>query len=224
MSVRVAVVGAGPLGLMATKNLTEDGFEVTTFEKRAWLGGLWKKSDDSTPSVSANTIFNGSRFASAISDFPFPDHHDDFPTAAQLFEYLNAYADHFNIRKYVRLNTEITSVRRIDEKWEVKSASQGSDPQVEYFDKVMVCSGSFNGPRYPKMDNIEAFEGKTIHAIQFNGEDASKFKDQRVLLIGLHATSQDITCELKDYASKVYIAHRSGVVMVGQPFFLRIYS
>ena len=215
MPTRVALVGAGPVGLMALKNLTEDGFDVTSFEKRAYVGGLWNSANDSYISVTSNTIFNSSRFVSAITDFPFPEHHDDFPSAPQLVEYLNAYADRFDLRKHIRLSTEVVSVRRVDQEWEVTTNTKGSEPVVEHFDKLLVATGSFLTPRTPELEGIEQFQGKTVHSINF--PDPSEFKDENVLIVGLHATAQDISVELSKHASKVHIAHRTGVVMVRTP-------
>lgn len=83
MPTKVAVIGAGPTGLLATKNMKEQGFDVTTFERRAYVGGLWKHSDEDIITVNPNTVFNSSRFRCAFTDFPFPDYVDDFPTCQQ---------------------------------------------------------------------------------------------------------------------------------------------
>jgi dimethylaniline monooxygenase (N-oxide forming) len=212
MPVRVAIVGAGPLGLMALKNLREAGFEATAYDRRSYVGGLWKQSTDATVSITPNTRFNSSRFVSAITDFPFPDHYDDFPTGAQLFEYLNLYCDHFNLRDHIRLSTEVVDLRRVDGKWELTTSPQGANSQVEYFDKVVTATGSFCTPRTPQIESIDSFQGRKLHSISFPHPRA--FKDHNVLLVGLHATAQDLTVELSEYASKVYIAHRSGAVLV----------
>jgi hypothetical protein len=37
---------AGPSGLAALKNLREEGFSATVFEKRASVGGVWAYTDD----------------------------------------------------------------------------------------------------------------------------------------------------------------------------------
>ncbi len=37
----VAIVGAGPAGLVAAKVLLVDGFDVTIFDQRTTLGGIW---------------------------------------------------------------------------------------------------------------------------------------------------------------------------------------
>lgn len=42
----VCVIGAGALGLVATKNFTEEGFDVTTFERNDYVGGLWHHTED----------------------------------------------------------------------------------------------------------------------------------------------------------------------------------
>lgn len=40
------ILSIGPTGLVALKNLREEGFEVTAFEKGPTIGGLWKFNPD----------------------------------------------------------------------------------------------------------------------------------------------------------------------------------
>lgn len=37
----VAIVGAGPSGLVCAKVLLDDGFDVTLFDRQRDLGGIW---------------------------------------------------------------------------------------------------------------------------------------------------------------------------------------
>ena len=83
MSVKAAVIGAGPLGLLAAKNLKEQGFDITVFERRRYVGGLWQHSNEDIITVNPNTVFNSSRFRCAFTDYPFPDDTDDYPTCQQ---------------------------------------------------------------------------------------------------------------------------------------------
>jgi dimethylaniline monooxygenase (N-oxide forming) len=63
LGMRVAVIGAGPLGLVATKNLMEEGFEVTAFERAESLGGLWRQTTNTQHTcVLPNTFTNTSKF------------------------------------------------------------------------------------------------------------------------------------------------------------------
>ncbi len=215
MTPHVAVVGAGPLGLMSIKNLKEDGFEVTAFDKRAYLGGMWKAAADGGITVAPTTVFNSSRFRSAVSDFPFPNDTDDFPTAEQLWQYFRLYAEHFDLCKHVKLNAEIKGVDRENDRWALKISYSGSDQlAVEYFDKILVATGSFVTPKAPRLEAIEIFKGKAMHSIKLDWSRMSEFDGQNVLLIGMHATAQDVTCELSGHAKKVYLSHRNGVVLV----------
>jgi dimethylaniline monooxygenase (N-oxide forming) / hypotaurine monooxygenase len=212
----VAVIGGGPLGLMALKNMSEDGFDVTCFEARPYIGGVWQYSKDSGLSVQEMTRFNSSRFRSAISDFPFPDDTDDFPTWQQLNKYINDYADHFQLKPYIKLNSPVVGLSRREGKWGVEYISKELDgAQIDWFDKVVIAIGTFVQPKKVVLDGIEKFEGRQMHAIDFHR--AEEFRNKNVLLIGLHATSQDVTTVLKDNgAKKVYISHKNGVLMVSK--------
>lgn len=48
----------GALGLVATKNLVEEGFDVTGFERNAYVGGLWHYTDDDRTSVLPSESFS----------------------------------------------------------------------------------------------------------------------------------------------------------------------
>ncbi|KIW32333.1 uncharacterized protein PV07_03887 [Cladophialophora immunda] len=213
MAITVAVVGMGPLGLMALKNLKEDGFEVSGFEKRSWVGGLWKQSYDSMLSVTEGTVFNSSRFRAAFSDYPFSDAVDDFPTAKQIWQYMESYCDHFGLRPHIRLQAEVKTFSRIQGKWAVEYVQDGTS-HTDFFDKLIVSPGSFVLPRSPKLKDIAKFKGDVLHAIQF--PHPSRFQGQNVLLVGFHATAQDLVVELAQHAKKVYLAHKNGLLLISR--------
>lgn len=216
MSKRVAVIGAGPTGLMAVKNLIEDGFEVTGYDSRPYVGGLWRYSTDSSISATEGTVFNSSIYRSAISDFPFPKDTGDFPTAGQLHRYLESYCDHFDLRRHINLSTRVNGVSRCGQEWvlEVEKLSESGKPSTRFdrFDKILIATGSFTRPKYPVIEGIDLFEGPKVHAINFHNK--SQYEGKNVLLVGMHATTQDVTATLHGHASKVYISHRNGLVMV----------
>lgn len=68
---RVAVVGAGPSGLVAAKSLQEEGLEAVVFEQADGVGGQWYGPSAHSgvwPGMRANT----SKTLDAFSDFPPP--------------------------------------------------------------------------------------------------------------------------------------------------------
>jgi dimethylaniline monooxygenase (N-oxide forming) len=212
---KVAVIGGGALGLLALKNLNEDGFDVTCYEARSYIGGLWRSSNDSSLSITqGTTTFNTSKFRGAISDFPFPPEVDDFPTAEQIHAYLESYCDNFRLRNKIELNTRVVGLRRSSTKWVVETLKNeaGSHLNVKYFDKVLVATGTFTSPKTPHIEGMNLFCGPNVHAMRFH--DPEQYKGKTVLVVGLHATGQDVTVALSRYASKVYISHKRGLVMV----------
>ena len=196
------------------KNLKDDGFDVTLYESRSWVGGLWKYSNDNSISTAENTVFNTSKYRTAISDFPVPESMADFPPAEQLHEYLESYCDHFDLWPHIKLNSPVKTIRRQDDEW-MLDISRDSIIHSEAFDKVALSCGSFLIPRRPDFKDIENFEGPTLHAMNYH--NPLQFKGKRVLVVGLHASAQDVVSSLSKYASHVYLSHRSGIVLVMLP-------
>ncbi|EMF10073.1 FAD/NAD(P)-binding domain-containing protein [Sphaerulina musiva SO2202] len=205
---RVAVIGAGPCGLVALKTLKEDGFDVILYERRDYVGGLWKYSTDDSISVADNTEFNSSKFRSALSDFPMPDDMADFPTAKQLYKYFCDYCTHFGLWEHIKLGHEVKKMqflRATDSK-----TSGGLDYKVS-FEKVAVATGPWTRPRPLKFPGLDQFKGRIVHSMHFH--DPASYTGN-VLVVGMSASAQDIVSALPGHASKVYLSHKSGVVLI----------
>jgi dimethylaniline monooxygenase (N-oxide forming) len=61
MSLTVAVIGLGPAGLIALKNLKEEGFDATGFDRNGYIGGVWKFTEEGSTSVLQTTLVNISK-------------------------------------------------------------------------------------------------------------------------------------------------------------------
>ena len=214
---RVAVIGAGPTGLMALKNLLEDGFDVTCYESRPYVGGLWRPSSDGGISALESTVFNTSSSRTAISDFPVGEEIDDFPTAPQLHQYLERYVEEFGLRKFIKLGQRVESMRRETGRWAldiVSSFASSSTPTniQSRFDKVLVATGTFTKPKTPSLPGIELFAGDALHSVSFH--DPASFDKKNILVVGFASTAHDTVVALSEHAKKVYVAHRRGSIMV----------
>ena len=65
---RVCVVGTGMLGLLTIKNLTEQGLDVTAYERNTYIGGNWHVSTMKTDQTSAlpGTTSNQSKYVVSV--------------------------------------------------------------------------------------------------------------------------------------------------------------
>ncbi|KUJ13257.1 putative dimethylaniline monooxygenase [Mollisia scopiformis] len=210
----VAVIGAGSSGLSMLKNLREDGFKVTCYERRSQVGGLWAYTDDKKMTTALpTTTANISKYTCGMSDFPMPDKYPHYLSQWDFQEYMESYAVHFDMLKDIVFNAQVKQVSRNkdDSKWQIDLVVDG-EPRVEEFDKVAFCHGYQTKPRVPEYDGVEKFEGTIMHTQQFRMSD--DFKGKKIVVVGISATASDVIAALLPVASKIYMSHRRGALIV----------
>ncbi len=176
---RVAVIGAGPGGLVSAKHAIEAGFEVSVFEASDDLGGQWNTAAAHSgiwPGMRTNT----SRAMTAFSDYPPPPSHDLHPLAEQVHDYLRSYSDAFGVTDRIRFDAR---VRDLQPGWQVDG---------EPFDAVIVASGRFRAPLLPA--GLDGFAGEVLHAFDYPGAD--HFRDRRVLVYGNGVSGHEIASDI----------------------------
>src|ERR1700748_3861376 len=128
-SPRACVIGAGPCGLTAVKNLSAGGLDFPCYEEAAAVGGNWVYDDSSDRrSVYKATRLISSKRLSEFEDFPMPEEYPDFPSHRQMLDYFNAYAARFNLLPRIVLNTRVKGAKRLDDgRWSVETAGPGGE-------------------------------------------------------------------------------------------------
>lgn len=216
-SARVCVIGAGPSGITAGKNLLQAGLKnLVIYEKGDQVGGNWLFS----PRLSHSSVFEtthiiSSKKLSQYEDFPMPADYPDYPSHKQLLNYFQDYARHFGVTDYIHFNTTVTKAElQPDETWRVTL----DDGSVESFDYLLVANGHHWNPRMP--DYPGQFSGEFLHSHDF--KSAAPFKDKRVLVIGGGNSACDIAVETSRVSAFTAISMRRGYYispkfMMGQP-------
>lgn len=176
---RIAVIGAGPGGLVTARHALAAGFDVTVFEASDDLGGQWNSTAPHSgiwPGMRTNT----SRMITAFSELPPPPEHGMFPLAEQIHAYLRRYADTFDVTPRIRFRTAVGSVER---GWVVDG---------EPFDAVVVASGRFRAPRLPA--GLAQFDGELLHAFDHPGAEA--LRGRRVLVYGNGVSGHEVASDV----------------------------
>ncbi|MEV3900926.1 NAD(P)-binding domain-containing protein [Mycobacterium sp. NPDC050551] len=202
MPERVAVIGAGPGGLVAARWLSSCGFEPTIYERNPVLGGQWSGLPGCSgvwPSMHTNT----SRILTAFSDLPFGGHLVH-PPNADVLRYLHRYAGSFGLTARIRFGTAVDSVDRQGTRWAIRHADG-----TEVFDRVVVASGRFHAPAVPAVAGLESFSGDPGVSSTYDFRDHERYLGKRVLVAGGAISALEIASELAQLgASRVVVAQR----------------
>ncbi|KAJ8039505.1 Dimethylaniline monooxygenase [N-oxide-forming] 5 [Holothuria leucospilota] len=190
MTKTVAIVGIGQSGLAAVKACLEEGLHPTAYDKRDNIGGMWNYSTDTSIKSSSrlyrSLVINSCTVMTCFSDFPYPAEAPPFVTHKMYHKYLLDYADHFKLRDYIQLQTEVVKVEQAEDyqqtgRWDVHVKREGEEVVKKTFDFVMICSGYVSEPNIPKYPGQEDFSGEIFHTCQYRTSDP--FIDKSVLVI-----------------------------------------
>ena len=78
MKKRVCVIGAGPSGITATKNLLDEGHDVILYDIGSEVGGNWVFNEKvGHSSVFETTHIISSKTLSEYADYPMPNDYPD---------------------------------------------------------------------------------------------------------------------------------------------------
>ncbi|KAK3088580.1 hypothetical protein FSP39_020881 [Pinctada imbricata] len=210
---KVAVIGAGASGLPAIKCCLDEGLEPVCFERTDHIGGLWYYTDsavDGQACVMKSTIINTSKEMMSYSDFPMPKEYPNYMHNSYVLKYLNLYADHFDLKKYIRFKKEVLLISKSPDfassgQWsiQVKDRDTGHTEDL-LFDAVMICTGHHAEKSMPNFPGMDEFKGKVIHTHDY--KDFHGYEDKRVVVVGIGNSGCDAAVDLSRVASQGTVA------------------
>ena len=207
MTKHVCVIGAGPSGLPAIKNLIDAGISVIAYDYNSDVGGNWiYNENESHSSVFETTHIISSKTLSQYEDFPFRPEVSDYPSHEELRHYFQSYAKHFKLYQHIQFNTLVKSCERKDNGlWEVTTIKD-EHKQVVIFTDLVVCNGHHWEPKYPNYPG--KFSGSFLHSHQY--KKAAPFAGKKVLVIGGGNSACDVAVESSRVSAKTAISWRRG--------------
>jgi hypothetical protein len=103
---KYVVIGAGPSGLAAAKNLRQQGLLCEVLEGHSALGGIWNRSNPRS-SVYSPTHTITSKTVTAYIDFPLADELAPYPRHDQIHSYLESFAAAHELTDIIRFDQEV---------------------------------------------------------------------------------------------------------------------
>jgi cation diffusion facilitator CzcD-associated flavoprotein CzcO len=208
-----ALIGAGPSGLAAARNLQKAGLAFQGFEAYSDVGGLWNIANPrSTVYESAHLI--SSKRTTEFAEFPMADTVADYPSHRELCRYFADFADHFGLRRHFHFNTRVQRVEPLGTSsaplWRVHwRDGEGRDHMAD-FKGLIIANGTLAEPNMPRFNG--EFSGALLHTSAY--KSAELFKGKRVLIVGAGNSGCDIAVDAVHYAREVAISVRRGYYFV----------
>lgn len=190
----VVVVGAGQSGLAAGYFLKRAGLDFTILETNARVGSGWRRRWASL------RLYTPARYSS-LPGLKFPAPGGSFPGKDQFADYLESYAEHFQLP--VQTGIQVLAVRRNAGVFEVQTNSGTILARA-----VVASPGATSTPYVPEVALDLDGKIQQLHSLDYRGPAGLPAGD--VLVVGAGCSGAEIALELahEHPSGKVYLAGR----------------
>jgi putative flavoprotein involved in K+ transport len=176
----VLVIGAGQAGLAVSYHLRRAGLRFLVVDAADAVGASWRNRWDSL------RLFTPAQY-DGLPGMPFPAPADTYPTRAQVADYLQEYAERFELP--VRLGTSVTRLERDSEMF-VAHTDRGEIRAQQ----VVVATGPFQTPVVPATGGGLGGGVAQLHSAAYR--NPAQVSDGPVLVVGAGNSGRQIALEL----------------------------
>ncbi|KAL6874659.1 hypothetical protein ACP4OV_013324 [Aristida adscensionis] len=207
------IVGAGPAGLAVAACLAVSGVPYVLLERYGEIGSLWRHRTYRRLKLHLPKHF------CELPLMPFPPSYPTYPTREQFLQYLDDYAETYNIRPYV--GQAVVSARHDGEFWwvrtkEVITATIDGEETVlssitrEYRSKwLVVATGENAEPVMPDIDGIDGFKGLVMHSSDYRSGEP--YEGKKVLVVGCGNSGMEVALDLSNHNVNTSMVVRDSV-------------
>jgi len=195
-TIETAIIGGGQAGLAVGYQLQKLGRQFVILDAGARVGDAWRQRWDSL------RLFTPAHL-SGLDGMRFPGWPGAFPTKDQMADYLEAYAERFELP--VRLNSRVERLFRNGGQFEIWTG----DRKLRA-DNVVVAMASTQVPRLPSFASQLSDEIVQLHSRDYR--NPSQLKKGGVLVVGVGNSGADIALEVIKTHPTWIAGKESGVI------------
>lgn len=199
------VIGTGVTGIYALYRLQESGLNVRAVDKAGGVGGTWWWNRYPGARFDSDSYSYAYFFSRVLADeWEWSEHYAGQP---EIERYFNFVVDRFDLRKNIRLNTEVKSARYDGETglWLVDYAD-GEQVRTRF---LVPATGMLSEPITPKFEGMEDFQGTTVLTARWPSEGVD-LKGKRVAVIGTGSSGIQVATEIAKEVGSLTVFQRSG--------------
>ncbi len=207
MTTTTIIIGAGPAGLAMAGQLAHRNLPFTVLEASEHIGFSWRNHYDR---LHLHTV----KEHSALPHLSYPADYPTYVSRLQVVEYLERYAEHFNIKPLS--NQKVTRISRssTDGTWQVQTETDTFTAE-----RVIVATGYNRVPHIPELPGQRNFRGIIWHSHEYR--NGAPFRNENVLIVGMGNTGAELALDLLENGAKPFISVRGPVNVVRRDTFGR---
>jgi cation diffusion facilitator CzcD-associated flavoprotein CzcO len=198
------IIGAGVTGLYQLYRLRKLGISVRLFDDGSGVGGTWFWNRYPGARFDSESYTYGYSFSEELlQEWDWKEHFSGQPENER---YLNFFADKFNLRPDIQLNSRVASAVYDESanRWEVKF-EDGRRARAQF---LVGAVGILSAHYLPEIPGIESFKGEKIHTGRWPKEKVD-LTGKRVGVIGTGATAVQLITEIAKECGHLTVFQRT---------------
>jgi indole-3-pyruvate monooxygenase len=197
------VIGAGPAGLAVGACLKKANIPCIILEQSERVGSAWYRHYD-------RLHLHTDKKNSELPFLPYPKDYPRYLSRSQLIEYLESYAQEFQLD--IKFRQEVISACYENDQWEVQTQNN-----LYHATNLVIAAGCNHEPFVPTWPGQDLFMGTLIHSSHYkNGE---LFRGRKVLVVGFGNSGGEIAIDLWEHGAQVGLAVRGAVNVIPRELF-----
>ncbi len=200
----VIVIGAGVTGLYALWRLRQLGLSARSFEEGSGVGGTWFWNRYPGCRFDSESYTYGYSFSEELlQEWDWKEHYSGQPENER---YLNFVADKFDLRRDIRLNSQVMSAvfDENENHWEVVM-EDGHRARGQF---LLTSVGILSAGYVPDFEGKDSFKGVSCHTGRWPQEGVD-LAGKRVGVIGTGATGVQLITEIAKEVSHLTVFQRT---------------
>jgi cation diffusion facilitator CzcD-associated flavoprotein CzcO len=197
----LAIIGAGLGGIGAAIALDRAGIsDYVLLERANDIGGTWR--DNTYPGIAVDIPAQAYQFSYELK----PDWSRVFATGDEVKAYIDQCADRYDVRRRVRLNSEVLS-RDWDEDahlWRLRIP--GGEVSARF---VISAVGAFVNPKPTEIPGVEQFEGTVLRSAAW--DHSVSLEGKRVAIVGTGASAVQIIPKIARVVEQLDVYQRTPI-------------
>jgi putative flavoprotein involved in K+ transport len=206
----VVILGAGHNGLILAARLRALGISVLVLESNPRVGDNWRRRY-------ASLALHTPLIADQLPYLPFPSTWTRFTPKDKLGDFLESYATLLDLPVWTSAKVKSVQYDEAADRWDV-TVKRADGTRRRLRPRHFVFATGMNGaPKLPAVPGNDQFQGKVIHAVDYQGFEP--WAGKKVVVVGCGVSGHDIAQDLAEHGVDVTMVQRSGAVVLSTKAF-----